>query len=430
VWLAGLGVLIAAVCITLRERINVIVAIVFLTIAASSAVLPATPMKSIAIGPAHAEASYASDLPLLIHIVLDGHIGLSNKNISSEVAKLYGANGFLLYPNAYSQFYNTFNSLSHLVNGSTRLNDSLVGSEGREWQSTDSAYFRALSGQGYKIHVSQNEHIDLCASVMDLLAQCMTYTYKDLSSLLDARAGLIERASFLLAAFYTSFAKNSTAHVKARFYYIRVRRILPLPEWPAPTSIATGPVAGIAALEDLRERLPSVRPGDAFFLHVLIPHAPFMYERDCQLAPLGEWRVTGDGTPVGDLIPAYLAQIECVNEVIAELLADLRSYELFERAFILIHGDHGSRLTELDLFGAEPTAEMSAADYRAAFSTLLVAKVPGVSGTRKQRIAVTELMQEVIRQDHGALANLPADDSTAPVYVTDESGRLVPRPYP
>jgi hypothetical protein len=84
-------------------------------------------------------------------------------------------------------------------------------------------------------------------------------------------------------------------------------------------------------------QIPKV-PGPVFtFAHVMSPHDPYVFDRDC-----GPARPRVDGSRAQDEGAAYVEQIQCLNRKVLDLVTTvLRTSEL--PPVILLQGDHGSK---------------------------------------------------------------------------------------
>ena len=75
----------------------------------------------------------------------------------------------------------------------------------------------------------------------------------------------------------------------------------------------------------------------------------------------------------------YLDQLRCTTLRLGELFEQLRSSGHYESARIILHGDHGSRITrqKMRFDNAKNTASRPGYDYIDGFSTLFAIKQPG-----------------------------------------------------
>lgn len=89
-------------------------------------------------------------------------------------------------------------------------------------------------------------------------------------------------------------------------------------------------------------KIPKI-PGPVFtFAHVLNPHGPYVFDRDCRPT-----RQEAGGSRSKDKGAAYVEQIQCLNHMVLDLVTTLlRTSEL--PPVILLQGDHGSKTLLFD----------------------------------------------------------------------------------
>ena len=126
--------------------------------------------------PAHEGAGPArapSDLPLIVHLVLDEHIGLEGlpddltpRSFKEETRSFFVDRKFRLFGAAHSEYPWTEQSLSHLLNltSGKYVSDLLTQpTKRRTYRLTRNAYFQRLEQQGYAVRVHQTGFLDVCA---------------------------------------------------------------------------------------------------------------------------------------------------------------------------------------------------------------------------------------------------------------------------
>jgi hypothetical protein len=146
-------------------------------------------------------------------------------------------------------------------------------------------------------------------------------------------------------------------------------------------------LAGLAAVPDDREPTFS-------FAHILKPHNPYVFDREC--ATLDRGREDDDVAP-------YLEQMECLNRLLLETVREiLRASPV--PPIILLQGDHGSKL-----LGATGYADVNAVPPAAArerFGTFGAYFLPdGGSEAFGDTVTVVNVLGDVLR--HYFRAGLP-----------------------
>jgi hypothetical protein len=393
----------------LREHAPAIVSAIFVTLIAFT-LLTANP-SSQRITNEPGAAARASNAPLLIHLVLDEHIGVEGlppeiadaRQLRGELIAFYTSRGFRLFGGAYSQYANTFNAIANLLNFAERgVSHPFLrpGAAGRAWDLNDSAYFSMLQQRGYQLHLYQSTYMDLCHANGPRPRNCLTYPVASLGSVEDLPLRAYEKARFIVAAQLT---RSRTLLLLSKAYerVVRqplVRHGLDMPSWRVePPSF--GPLPVPAVIEQLTRDILAHPRGHAFFAHLMVPHYPYVFDERCELRPrAADWltnHIAPTDSPVYNTPDSralkyqrYTDQVRCVLIMLDDLLETLDSRGLLEEATIVVNGDHGSRIAEHFPSGTTLAGGLlTETDYRDTFSTLYAIKAPGVPPGYVQRPA-------------------------------------------
>ena len=336
-----------------------------------------------------------ADLPVVLHLVLDEHIGIDGlppevpggAELARWLSESYVRQGFRVHADAYSEYFETRNSLANLLNFSSDAGDwaHLAGRHGKPYVLAESAYFRRLSRLGYRLHVYQSDYLDYCRVPGVSYAACARYRANSIGALPAASLGIGERARFILNSLLGTSQYLQRLHDK----YARIRAALPrlaLPAWDSGVS-RVGPLPVLPVLRELEADLRAARPGNAYFAHLLIPHFPYLLDAQCRIrGRIDEWLSNNDPEALSELEPnsaasraqryaSYFAQIRCEQRLVNRLFEAMREAGVWREAIVIVHGDHGSRIVRR-LPVQQNAASLTAADLKDAFSTLFAAKVP------------------------------------------------------
>jgi hypothetical protein len=100
----------------------------------------------------------------------------------------------------------------------------------------------------------------------------------------------------------------------------------------------------------LRERLSQIKPGQAYIVHLILPHAPFMLNADCTVKPYRDWSSSLRNSLAPAVPPRlehlqrdYWDQAACVHRHVMEIIDATRKASDLDPLFV-VHGDHGARL--------------------------------------------------------------------------------------
>lgn len=378
----GVSILVAISlpCVMLKRHLDTIVFAAFGTMVISTLVLPTTtggePVQ------AGTLPTKLENLPPVIHVILDEHLGLAGLPADLEgsaaaadaIRTTY--RDFALYSRAYSRFAQTQYSLASLFNNASAADvmDTLEASP-TGYILTKNLWLEWLNKKGYKIKVYQTDLLDMC-SESEVVSACYTYPLFSVNA--------VQRSP--LAA---------GARLKVLLRNLHIGR-----------NIATGaPLAASEALDTFQSDLERFPRGVAYIVHLLLPHEGFIYREDCSVADPDYWE--GEGRLSGlsttgrrRAYDMYLGQVVCTERRISQLFDWLKSEGLFDDATIIVHGDHGSRIGIRPWVNDVPE-ELSARDIVDHFSTLLAIKMPGVTeGVLEEPVAVQQVFADIFQDGH------------------------------
>lgn len=379
------------------------------------------------------------DLPPIVHIVLDEHIGAEgvpedvpgSAALRAELKDFYVRNGFRLYGRAFSAYYRTINSISNLVNGVAQPYDMLfLSPAGAPYVVTENAWFDGLISQGYRIRVYQSEHLNFCAGKYRAAVGCTTYPINGLGILRHLDMPIATKVGLLIDHF--SY-RTATVRLLQRLPHY-MRKILRIEEAPSETALTFRTPANISPLwtkavaEGLIDDLRSAKPGEAYFAHLLIPHFGFILDENCRAkSNLLTWydhtnsdqkleeRLSGATRPAGyvERYVEYFKQVRCTHRMLDEMFRSLSDAGVMDEATVIVHSDHGSRIssmTPLQIYAPRITER----DVLDNFSTLYAIRSPGVpAGYDPSTRSVQALFAEQ------AFGRMPGDEP-AVVFLTEE----------
>ena len=178
----------------LRDHASRILSAVFATVVLSSLVGLVDgdgPIAPVQARPAAVASAPATDLPVLVYLILDEHIGIegipseieSAREVKEKLVSFYLSNGFRLFGRAYSEYYNSFNSLSHVVNFSPGWYDgdliSLIDAN-YKWQMSQNKLLRRLRNLGFRVQVYQSTYLSFCEDGQVIVEPCEVGSFTSL----------------------------------------------------------------------------------------------------------------------------------------------------------------------------------------------------------------------------------------------------------
>jgi hypothetical protein len=346
-----------------RRRLDLIIVAVFGTTVATTIALPITtggePVDNGSL------PSKLQDLPPLIHIILDEHIGLAGlppempESAPAKHAIQATFSDFELFSRAYSRFSETQFAIASLMNGELGEDvTSVLESLKNKYILKQSAWFDRLKEEGYAVRVYQTTWLDMCSGV-DSVDSCYTYSVYSPNAIQRSSLSTLQRFDVLASQLQFGSADE------------------------LPSALAS-----METLARLRPDIAEAPRGVAYIVHLLIPHDGYLYKSDCTLADPAEWgaAVRDHGVSAemrAELYRLYLKQLTCANIVIKRLFDDLKRSGVYDEATIIVHGDHGSRIGErAHILDSPPT--LTQQDLRDHYSTLLAIKTPSTVPALRQ----------------------------------------------
>ena len=455
-WIPAFAIGTLLLCWLARAHLSRIIAPVFAIMLASTVALyalgDAAPAAR-ASNRASVKSAMANGLPTIVHIILDEHIGIEGipadvqrgRETKAQLKSFFQSYGFRLFGHAYSRYESTRTSLPNMFNYASRplWHDWVDGNRSVGLKSN--RYFADMSRAGYEIHAFQIRLVDLCRPSTRVVESCYTQDHSGLR-FLDARQFSLDEKVMLIYKLYRRLSKiTSLIH-----FNTRVRRLAEQNGWQwtrAQTEVAGMPPVGAAhTLSLLAEAVARSQPGQLFLAHLLLPHNPYVYDANCDERHPAAWDRAHDKEPLppntiqsrAHRYALYFEQVQCLYKKLGETFERWREAGVFDRAIIILHGDHGSRIY-LNRPEAPNLQKMLVSDYADAYSTLLAVKAPGYEpGYDLRWIAIQDFLPRLITQGRsrqvgrGEPARL-APGSEPPYVFLNRDGprrRLVKQPLP
>ncbi|MBX3483001.1 hypothetical protein [Phenylobacterium sp.] len=352
-------------------------------------------------------ASSSSLRPTVLHIILDEHggiAGLPAENPATPARRetlkaIYLGQGFRVYGAAYSQHMRTTAAVPQILNFGRTL-PIREDNRGGGLLLRSSAYFDFLRKQGYALRVYESSWVDLCAN--DPAVSCVRYDEGGLSGLRKAAIPLGEKSMIILIKM---LARSAAVHEAVSLYdrhavpFAR-RNGLALDTLSLANISLTSSLQSLEITNKLIEDLAQAKPGQAYVAHVLLPHYPYVLRGDCRVKPRREWLYRHFGGVIREREDAAYEQMLCVARKVQAATAALEHSEAGRNSIVVIHGDHGSRITVHDPRAGAPPAGR---DLVAGYATLFAVKAPGVDAGYEPRPArVDDLLAAFARSNFTA----------------------------
>jgi hypothetical protein len=356
----------------LRDKLSVILVAVFGTMVIASLILPQRSFEAVTIVEETPTvlAPAGEKPPPLLHLIIDQQIGVDG--LPEEVAgtpamrqallDFYDDYGFRLYTGAYTHFPATLESIPDLLNGAlepsarhfVKLRDGQVRVETNAW-------FEELRARGYEIEVIQSDYVDYCHGDKAPISYCYTHIASDIRAIEDLDLTNWEKTKLLLFSFFDE--DNELLARATRVGWFGIQQLgrkagLELPDWDR-RSLTLSPIPSLVAMDVLGERLERLEPGKAIFAHLLLPHDPYIFDENCKLksdfelwmpheSALWWYQVKSDPQRRLARYDEYYKQVTCLHRKMGALLDSLAQRGILDQATVIIHGDHGSRISMIE----------------------------------------------------------------------------------
>ena len=364
----------------------------------------------------------AQTLPPMIHLVFDAHIGIEGipqdtalgQQMKADLESFYQKNGFVVFGGAYSHYSLTMHAIPNLLNFSSNRkgNPFFVGRE--PFKLLQNQYFELLSSQGYKINVLANSlYLDYCSESVVVIENCDGRP-PGMTLLKSSDLVLVDKLRVVFSHF---FSLGYT--VKGLGWaYNRVKRVLSekdidLPLWHWELQQLLMPLTSLEILDTLSQKATTLPHGNIVYSHLMVPHHPYVLKSDCSLnTSPDQWKLhfyKEEKNELGEQnreknthfsreerYRQYFGQVKCIYKKLDNLFEQMRKSGIYQDSVIILHGDHGSRISRVWPF--EKNLEyLSKQDLEDEFSTLFAVKIPDVKehySVRRQPIE--DLLAETI----------------------------------
>ena len=338
--------------------------------------------------------SRRNNRPAIVHLMLDAYLNFEGMefdgthfgDVSAEQEAFYARHGFTTFPQAYSQHVKTVNSMPHMYSfgrgpfATTPQNVQLVVAPPLD-------YFKELDRLGYRISASTPTFVDLCPN--QPMTMCTNYNRSRLGDLLETNLDGVAKAKII------AFTLSQLSQVSGKIVQTSVtstNRFLGTRLRHPHNHTKLFPLTALRALDDFTANLDGLKAGEARFIHLLVPHDPFMLRPDCTLLPHDEWTDEHGPGAMALREAGYANNVRCLQTKLEELMIALEKTEAGREAIVLLQGDHGARV--MDGLPLDTAPELRARDLAMAHSAMFAVRLADQEAqTRMGRYPLYMLMQ-------------------------------------
>lgn len=388
-------------------------ALIFVALAAQTSSRPLLE-PALSDSPQRTVGTAAQDKPLILHIVLDeqgspqtASAPMRSSGRLDRLLASYVERGFLAHESVRAMSGATQVSLSRVFgpqNIAPKQSNvsSLASPFSNRLRKND--LLNELAQRGYAVSVIQNTFLQLCA---DNAASCHTYQRANSGHAMGRFRNMPASRLWLAGALLHLDFLDMQGDRGALLYGFLAR-------WAMKIGLGyvvhdrhywARPAAVLEVLDNLEHRAETMRKGEAWVVHLLLPHFPYVLDGKCGLRNHQDWSVpawVSESEPEQALLTRvesdYWQQVECVHARVLAVVDQLDNTLGRENVRVLIHGDHGARLATKQ---AEPDAgQLAMSEPNGSLDTLLLVRAPTlVPGVSPDRVPLVE----TVRQSYGLL---------------------------
>ncbi|OPZ76684.1 MAG: hypothetical protein BWY78_01295 [Alphaproteobacteria bacterium ADurb.Bin438] len=275
------------------------------------------------------------------------------KTYEKVIGGFYISNGFNLYTHAF----NYEGSSNDLIASSLNLNinydknnDFLIHDESVNVYNSsperlalkENYMFKSFKENGYNINVYQSKGVNLCSdNVLDNVDECYTYTSSGEVYKADIKLNMKSRilTDMWISSYFKSFSINK---IFKNFLFIK-----------DPTKYPVVINEQFSVLDKLKKDIIKAKGKNLFFAYVRLPYAPYVYNANCSINDITEWKDNvfndyGNEYIKYDYYQKYFNQLFCSYGHLNNFMEELKRQKILEHSLIFIYGDGGSNLMNMN----------------------------------------------------------------------------------
>jgi hypothetical protein len=301
--------------------------------------------------------SFNEKLPIVVHLIFDEMMspgamtndlprGAEMRQASLDFAQ---RNSLRLYDSVYSRFFFSGVSIPNIMNaeylGKMKRADVFTTQQSHLEKN---AYFDDMARRGYRTVVFQSALMNFCANRN--VDMCQTFDSFDPAvgnTGLDARNQRASLWQTFVRAYQPSYTSEIGQNLLHRVYGLRTSEV---------GVIGTADrydAQGFPAWFDRFTRFAATVPrGTHIFAHFMAPHSPYLLSEECVVSGqfeggyyLGNYPASERAAKRRQFYDGYFAQLRCVQHKLDDFMSAIGKSENYRDATIIIHGDHGSRIS-------------------------------------------------------------------------------------
>lgn len=406
----------------LHKHVASILLITFLTINLTSITLSV--YKNQYLDPTQRHAAYSANtqLPLVIHIILDEHIGIDGiptdipggKQLRQQLINFYKQYGFSIYPKAFSHYRRTIDSIHQEFNFTRKNSNYYMWQKHiKEKPLTSNIYFDEAIKAGYRLRIYTTNNMPYCKKYGNPIHYCHNSYGK--FSVFDRIPSYRKKLATLFRLAYTDSPPAAWI----------------IKEFSTETDHADETLfqPDINELNTIAEDLKQHNHGNLYLVHFLFPHYPYIYTNDCTLQPYmpnaNNAIAFSYQNPFGNTqetrnekYQLYFSQTQCLYQQLAVLFDSMKQEKLYNNAIIIIQSDHGSRISihEPKITNKDV---LTTQDLRDQYASLFAVKLPNNQFSEHDQVTSIQTLFQNAAKHYIHVPDNPEPKNSA-VYVDGE----------
>ena len=150
--------------------------------------------------------------------------------MKEQLMAFYEKWGFKIYTGAFSHYYNTENSVSNMINFSSKKHDKAFFDENHHL--LENRYFQILTQNGYGISVLEPTHVRYCTETSVILNHCVTSPYETFFSANSLDLPYADKLKILSSVYLNhSYAYKRIRNIYNTYAPARKTKWFQFPEW-------------------------------------------------------------------------------------------------------------------------------------------------------------------------------------------------------
>jgi hypothetical protein len=292
-------------------------------------------------------------LPPIVHLILDEQMSPealpdtipATSHPATRIVPDYMRSGFDVFTSVWSSHHLTHHSLSETFSLTSDMNNFAPGAGPVQWRVSNNNYVSRLVEMGYQVNVVQSNYLDICPENKDVF--CYTYSRSGNGRAFTRRVpNLLFRLKLALLEL-NNYWRGPQRRGGIFLYGFASQGLWAIGLPTDTTGYILQPAAMLEVLNEVAVRLEVLQPGQAYIVHLLLPHVPYVLSKDCSVNPTSVWSRPGGEQSEQEIYEHYWDQAACAHLQVMQVVNRLSNDTV-----VIVHGDHGARVTWKGLNGS------------------------------------------------------------------------------